>query len=381
MLQWDGFSVAQTSLKSCWAVYLTVLNAGKENPVGSIPVLFIPSSSEKLIKHSNVVLASFLKPLLADMEEIFLNEIDVVYAYPTEDISEHIPSLGIDVAIKLRGMRLTWNKVNHENFGIWTGDHPAQCKVGCLKLGGYGGCRRHKLSCRWRGIPDTNKGLVEYFDSRRQGRYPSSSRTTVATLESIQVWRELPEGKEKNLIAREAGISSASCLWRLYDLYGFDVLHDLVYDIMHILSLCVFKKYVHLLVKYAEERGLSKEVDEAMATMRKIRPLDVGARWPRSIYSLGYYKAEEYQIFVMWCLPHILDHLNLDMNSTLGALGMVLNEIGRLFYSHSRKYGWTVKAMTHASAFLSAWRIRMEESAGPNSSPLEHVAGTFFFVF
>ena len=115
-----------------------------------------------------------------------------------------------------------------------------------------------------------------------------------------------------------------------------------------------------------------------MATMRRIRPLDVGARWPRSISSLGYYKAEEYQIFVMWCLSHILDYLNLDMNSTLGALGMVLNEIGRLFYSHSRKYGWTVKAMAHASAVLSAWRIRMEESAGPNSSPLEHVAGTFF---
>ena len=41
--------------------------------------------------------------------------------------------------------------------------------------------------------------------------------------------------------------------WHLYDLYGFDVLYGLVYDIMHILSLCVFKKYVHLLVKYAEE--------------------------------------------------------------------------------------------------------------------------------
>ena len=58
----------------------------------------------------------------------------------------------------------------------------------------------------------------------------------------------------------------------------------------------------------------------AMATMRKIRPSDVGARWPRSISSLGYYKVEEYQIFVMRCLPHILDHLGLDMNSTLGAL-------------------------------------------------------------
>ena len=169
------------------------------------------------------------------------------------------------------------------------------------------------------------------------------------------------------------GISSASCLWRLYDLYVFNVLHDLVYDIMHILSLCVFKKYVYLLVKYAEERGLSKDVDKAMTTMRKIRPLDVGARWPKNIYYFGYYKAEVFTTY-------ILNHLNLDMNSTLGALRMVLNEIGCLFYSHSRKYGLTVKAMAHASAFLYAWRIRLEESAGPNSSPLEHVAGTFFCI-
>lgn len=240
MLQWDGFSIAQTNLKSCWAVYLSVLNVGKRNPVGPIPVMFIPSSSDKLIKHKDGVLAYFLKPLFANMEEIFLNGIDVVHAYPAEDISEHIPSLGIDVAIKLRGM-----------LGIWSGDHPTQCKVGCLKLGGYGGCSRPKLSCRWRGIPNTNKGLVEYFDGRRQGMYSSSSRTVVATLEFIQVWRELPKGKEKNLIAKETGISSSSCLWRLYDLYGFNVLRGLVCDTMHILSLCVFKNYVHLLVKYA----------------------------------------------------------------------------------------------------------------------------------
>ena len=52
-------------------------------------VMLIPSSSEKLIKHRAGVLAYFLKPLFANMEEIFLNGIDVVYTYPIEDISEH----------------------------------------------------------------------------------------------------------------------------------------------------------------------------------------------------------------------------------------------------------------------------------------------------
>jgi hypothetical protein len=59
-------------------------------------------------------------------------------------------------------------------------------------------------------------------------------------------------GKEKDEVGCEAGISGQSCLWRLYNLYGFDIFRDSTYDVMHILALCVFKKYVHMLVKYAE---------------------------------------------------------------------------------------------------------------------------------
>ena len=46
----DKFSIAKTSSKNCWAVNLLILNAGKLELVGSRPILFIPTSSEKLIK-------------------------------------------------------------------------------------------------------------------------------------------------------------------------------------------------------------------------------------------------------------------------------------------------------------------------------------------
>lgn len=61
MLHWDGFLTANTSLQSCWAVDLVVLNAGKVEPIGPIPILFIPSSSEKLIKgaYSNMLMFFF----------------------------------------------------------------------------------------------------------------------------------------------------------------------------------------------------------------------------------------------------------------------------------------------------------------------------------
>jgi hypothetical protein len=150
---------------------------------------------------------------------------------------------------------------------------------------------------------------------------------------------------------------------------------------MHTLSLCIFKKYVLLLTKYAEEIGKMRDIDLAMATVKKLRPVGFGARWPQNLASIGYYKVEEYQIFVMWCLPHILDHLNLGPRSVLDASGMLLTEIGRLFYIHSRIHGWTFQRMQIARQFLAAWHIMMEENVGLNSSPLEHVAGIIFLFF
>jgi hypothetical protein len=43
----------------------------------------------------------------------------------------------------------------------------------------------------------------------------------------------------------------------------------------------------------------------------------------------------------MWCLPHVLDHLDLGLDSILGGIGVVLTKVGKLFYNHSRSYGWT----------------------------------------
>jgi hypothetical protein len=130
-----------------------------------------------------------------------------------------------------------------------------------------------------------------------------------------------------------------------------------------------------MLVKYAARNGKIKDLDGALQTVKNLSPARLGARWPRSAESLGFYKAEEYQIFVMWCLPHVLDHLDLGLDSILGGIGAVLTEVGRLFYTHSRSYGWTFQSRQNARELLAAWRVRLEESVGPNSSPLEHVAG------
>jgi hypothetical protein len=292
MFHWDGFSYAKISLKNCWTVDLSILNCGRANTLDPIPIMFIPSNLEKIIKQANPhVLTTFLKPLMTDLEKVFVDGFLVQYAYPIESISECMFNDFLSGLATLRAIVM-----------VWTGDHPAQCKVGAVKSGGYSGCRHHYVTSRWRARSG-NKGFVEYHDNRKHMRHPFAMRCVKDMAFALKQWQELPIGRERDEVGREVSISSQSCLWRLYNLYGFDISCDFTYDVMHTLALCVFKKYVHMLVKYVAGNGKIKDLDGALKTVKKLSLATFGARWPRSTESLGFYKAEKYQIFVMWCLP------------------------------------------------------------------------------
>ncbi len=58
-----------------------------------------------------------------------------------------------------------------------------------------------------------------------------------------------------------------------------------------------------------------------------------------------------------------------------------VTKVGRLFYTHSQSHGWTSRSRQNAWELLVTWRVRLEESVGPNSSPLEHVASIHFRAF
>ncbi len=102
-------------------------------------------------------------------------------------------------------------------------------------------------------------------------------------------------GMEKDEVGCEVGILGQSCFWRVYNLYGFDISHDFTYDVMHTLALCVFKKYVHMLVKYVEGNGKIKDLNGVLQS----EEVEVCHTWskmagPSSGESLGFYKVEEY---------------------------------------------------------------------------------------
>ena len=105
--------------------------------MGPIPILFIPASSAKLIKHGDSsVQSAFLEPFFSELEVLFVTGFPVSYAYPPHAISEHLDSPRcIDGKIQLHAMLMAF-----------TGDAPTQCKFGAVKYGGYGGCRRHQVS-------------------------------------------------------------------------------------------------------------------------------------------------------------------------------------------------------------------------------------------
>ena len=138
---------------------------------------------------------SFIQPLIIDLEAIYVNGFKVVYNYPMELISDKLPKVCISEPIECRAI-----------LSIWTGDHPAQTKINGWKLGGYSACRRHKIPSRWRGIPNTKKGLVEYHASRQQYRTPPPICRTESIASTLEVWRELLHGRERNIIGCEAGM-------------------------------------------------------------------------------------------------------------------------------------------------------------------------------
>lgn len=364
---WDGFQTARTTYQNTWTVEIMILNAGRNCSLTPLPVLFIPSSCKKIVKQKRYELLNyFLEPFIRDLQTLFLEGVLTTYAYPPSLISQWLSN----EQFTLRAMLM-----------MFTGDHPAQCKIGGFKDGGYFACRRDHMEWKWHKMPQQGGagGIVHYYNNRKQSRYPAEKRTVRRTYEAALQLRIASNARDRDRYSREGGISSYSRLWRLYELYGFDLSRDLVYDVMHILPLCIFKKYIESFAKSlvpTNQKPARQKFELALKEATKSRPLAMEGRWPKDpIQRSGYLRAEEHVRFILWCLPHILTSLNLDSSTEKGMLGMLLIEIGRIFYLHSRTHGWTVESMAQARQLLMAWRVRNEEINGPNSSPLEHVVG------
>ncbi|MCO5612716.1 hypothetical protein L7F22_066985 [Adiantum nelumboides] len=285
-LGWISGSIHHT--KRLWCNRNVVLNAGKSATIGPLPIMFIPFNAIELEKKHGDLLSYFMVPLVRDLEELFLKGLKTNFNYPCSYISSALQDE--DNECTLRAVLM-----------VWTGDHPAQCKLGLFKVGGKDGCRRDRVHAE-----RVNSGQIPFYvysNNRLQGRPPPTKRKVEDMLEALYMSRRVRTKKQKEETLADAGLVGDSYLWRMFHLYGFDLSRDLVFDTMHILSLNLFKKFIEALVEKVNN-DTKRAIDAALKEVKDFMPRTLVAndRWPKKISCYSMFKAEENQKFVQWCL-------------------------------------------------------------------------------
>jgi hypothetical protein len=143
-----------------------------------------------------------------------------------------------------------------------------------------------------------------------------------------------------------------SKLWSSYFVYGFNLLLDLVYDVMHILPLCLFKKFVAKLKENCQKR--KAKLSKALKKVAKRRPIDLGAHWLVHILECMVFRKLKSISFSSLCLHYVLKYLEFIKDEEICALSLLLIEICQLFFIRSRTFEWTHQSMIVARQCLVA---------------------------
>lgn len=366
MAHWDGFQSASSVMRSTWTVEVSILNTSSQSEVKQpIPIMFIPNSAmEKITKIKLHVLEAFMEPVYRDLQTLATVGFPLHFSYAPELISPLIRS--VEMVCRMRLM-------------VFTGDHPAQCKFGGWCQRGKALCKRCRVQGTWKKTSNTTgrgpKGIIVYGNNRFLHWFSPAKCDLKDTQDAAERYALRETEVARLRISHEHGINQVSPAWRLSDTFGFCLISDLVYDVMHVFPLNVFKTYVSNLMKSLTPSQMTV-LEKALAEVIVRKPKGLDGRWPKDPRDrLGYFKAEEYTRFVIYCLPHILYSLGFGLETPLGSIGMLLFEIGRLFYIQSREGGWRNSTLETARNLLASWRVRSEEHFGVNGSVLEHVAG------
>ena len=257
-----------------------------------------------------------------------------------------------------------------------TGNHPIQNKLESFKEVGYSACRKCKMV---EVLNTTNRPILQvyYHDNQRQWRFPLAKWTIEELGESIKALKEVPIEVKRTHISSASHVSRESIFCKLHNLYAFDLCIDLVFDLIHMLSLNILKIHIEKFIEIIEiTLDMKSKIEQALQLMTSYKPSTLGSRWPKNPTNrLGYFKAKEYKKFELFCLSYMLNDLQVSSsNPELYNVGLLVISIAQLFYGQICMIGWTHETLYIAKQLLYAWRICIEEWVGPNSSILEYVA-------
>lgn len=160
-------------------------------------------------------------------------------------------------------------------------------------------------------------------------------------------------------LSREIGFLGVSLLHRLNALYGFDVLQDLVFDAMHLVSLNIVKRRV----QYWLSNGIldKEEFGERLKRMPWSKGYKV-SRIPNDITKMGFWKVEEYQKLAFPASEFVLEGL---LPAEEYEVWAPISRIVELIFNCGRN-GWTSETIAHLKAL--SWRhcILVEDRYGPS---------------
>ena len=119
MVHWDSFQSVRTRQCGCWTLELYVLNGDKDLHLCTFPMKFILISAIKFIEGSRAMVSrAYLKLVITEFEELFINNIITLFSYILEGICMNFDVQDIREPIILSVMLMSF-----------IGDHHVQSKA------------------------------------------------------------------------------------------------------------------------------------------------------------------------------------------------------------------------------------------------------------
>lgn len=341
---WDAWQPFRTSYRGCGSIEICVANMYKRDRahveevyvVGFVPCTIIPNYVPEAFD-------PFLEPLMNDLFSGFIDGFHV--SYPSNfTISYFKPGEMPTVRVLLL---------------CWTADHPGQCECGKFLNQGKCGCRR----CKVIGKQSEHSYHYYYGENRFHCRYPWDIRDIELEKENLYNAENETRKTVRKKLSSETGFTGTSLLHKyLYPLYGFDILHHMVFDIFHTIPLNLCKNQVQRLL---ELEHLDKTyLDEQINIFPWTSELKSG-RLPVAVgkdgKGLGLWKAEGFQKFSYPMLECIVEQKLENLNEI-----EILSSISRFteLHFHSGRDGRNDDMIEMHKKLAQGINVKIEEAQG-----------------
>ena len=208
-----------------------------------------------------------------------------------------------------------------------------------------------------RGTIISGGGTYYIGGNRYRGRFPVPPRNLEEGVSKMSEIENEDRTTVRGALARQSGYTGLSILHRLYKLYGFNVLTDMVFDMMHNIPLNVVGKHLN---RYLREELVDKSIlDERLQAVPWTSELKDG-QIPKSVSKIRHWKAEEYRQFSFPASECVLGRLIEDKEFKIWVL---VARMAEMVYFYGRA-GWEEDDLLLFNNLSKRHMIVVEEELG-----------------